>query len=258
MILTCRPSFLPIVAEVGFLEHPAYEIAQGDQTWRMGLGKECVVRPLYSGVEDALQRLLPLCNSGTRSLLLPTRSPWTAYLDNGLNGTDVVSYQGRASRHYRCRTIRAVAAPNLKRVLKGNIERGYESVQFAYREPEDALGTLHERVIGSTQDGGWAFDLYGTPFPFEEMDAYERPRKQDRFTVPMLRRYLKALGIDAFDLDFYVATKENPAYLVEYFPTWEVTTKTLAERQMFRYGMVVDEACEAKLREVFRSYNEGS
>ncbi len=44
-------------------------------------------------------------------------------------------------------------------------------------------------------DGGrWVFEEGGESYDFEETAAYSNRRKRDRFTGPMLHRYLVALG----------------------------------------------------------------
>lgn len=233
--------YLPITEEVGFLDAPARDIALRDQEWCEGLGRRATVTPLSGEIACLLDRLPVLNNAGNRWLLLPTRSSWTAYLDNFLTGTDASSYLGAAMVRNNCRSIRAVAAPDLKKLVrgKGKLERAYKSVMLEYDEPAAEPGKRRNRSIASTNDGHWVFYALGEPFGFEELDAYQQPKKQDRFTVHMLSRYLAHLGLHPFDTDFFVATKANPAYLVEFTPTWEVFSRTLEEAQQFKYGMVV-------------------
>lgn len=64
-------------------------------------------------------------------------------------------------------------------------------------------------------DGRWIFDQSGKPYPFEEVAAYWRPRKRDRFTPQMLQTYLAHFGLFPFDDDFYVVNSTSPALLLE-------------------------------------------
>lgn len=53
-------------------------------------------------------------------------------------------------------------------------------------------------MIVAMDDGGrWSFETSGDPLPFERLDAYERPRKRDRFPPELLHEYLLALGAPA-------------------------------------------------------------
>jgi len=76
------------------------------------------------------------------------------------------------------------------------------------------------RSISAMNDGGkWSFDTFGEVLPFEESEPYQAKRIKDRFTPEMLDRYLKAMGIHAFDEAFY--DSPGGAYLVEtQGPTW--------------------------------------
>jgi hypothetical protein len=63
---------------------------------------------------------------------------------------------------------------------------------------------------GVFDSGRWSFEARGMEQPFEEPEAYSSPRGRDRFTRPMLLRYLSALGIDADTTSAY-----GPAALVQ-------------------------------------------
>ena len=67
-------------------------------------------------------------------------------------------------------------------------------------------------------DGGrWRFDAVGPQQPFETTQPYQNRRVRERFPFSLLRDYLAALGLDAFNPDFYLAGQ--PATLVtEQFP----------------------------------------
>jgi hypothetical protein len=62
-------------------------------------------------------------------------------------------------------------------------------------------------------DGYWTFDTAGQQQPFERPERYAERRIRDRITPDMLRSYLAALGIRAFDEDFYMPDGE--ALLIE-------------------------------------------
>ena len=69
-------------------------------------------------------------------------------------------------------------------------------------------------------DGGsWAFEQSGKPYPFENLSAYEKPRKRDRFTRDMLVAYVQRLsGVDPFKDESFIVNRERPAILLERRP----------------------------------------
>jgi hypothetical protein len=53
-------------------------------------------------------------------------------------------------------------------------------------------------------DGGrWIFETDGEMQAFEEPENYQAKRIRDRFTIKMLERYCRALGIEPFEISFY-------------------------------------------------------
>ena len=80
-------------------------------------------------------------------------------------------------------------------------------------EGPDGLPTNSVRGVYAMNDSYWTFDAYGEEQPFEQPERYSERRIRDRFTPEMLRSYLAALGIRAFDEDFYMPNGE--AVLVE-------------------------------------------
>jgi len=53
------------------------------------------------------------------------------------------------------------------------------------------------------KESGWKLTQYGDPLPFEDMKAYELPRKKERLTVELLQKYGQALGIPLWDPSAY-------------------------------------------------------
>jgi hypothetical protein len=138
-----------------------------------------------------LRSLLPLTIPEIeRRLLVPTDSPWTAYLDNFKLGTDpsAIAY---LARRMKCLGVHVVAHD--------------EAVSLALYGPQndpDSDNTIRSIRIFRELDK-WMFRESGKPLPFEETKSYRAARVEDRFTVEMLERDLKELGIRAFATDFY-------------------------------------------------------
>jgi hypothetical protein len=74
-------------------------------------------------------------------------------------------------------------------------------------------GRLSRSIVAMNDGGRWYFHLKGTPLPFEQPEHYRARRVKDRFTIPMLRDYLAAMDIRAFDADFYAP--DRMATLIE-------------------------------------------
>ncbi|EPX58316.1 hypothetical protein D187_004072 [Cystobacter fuscus DSM 2262] len=114
----------PLTSEMGFLETGAEHAARAFAAWHTGLlaprGITVEVRAVSGSLEQALSTLLPITTPEVqRQLFLPTRSPWTAYLENGWGGTDASSAMRYMARTLGCRGLRVVAVPNTIRKDKG-------------------------------------------------------------------------------------------------------------------------------------------
>ena len=73
-----------------------------------------------------------------------------------------------------------------------------------------------DRVISCIKEnGGWKFDQFGKPLPFEDTRRYTLPRKQDRFDAQLLRDYLKAMGLYPYEAAFFRVSEIDPGVLVE-------------------------------------------
>ncbi len=213
--LLLEDRWAPVSSELGFLETSATHAARGFAAWLSGLqderGTAVQVRPVSGSLEQVLSALLPLTNvERRRYLFIPTRSPWTAYLDNGWDGADVSTRLPHMARTFGCRGLRVVAVPHTLRGHKGR----YGAVMLDVFSPHQT-GPTYLRALGASNDGGrWVFDESGEPFPFEKPERYLARRVKDRFTFDMLKEYLHHLGLSPFDEHFYLPQGE-PAWLVE-------------------------------------------
>lgn len=206
----------PVTSEMGFLEADAEHAARAFASWQAGLmaprGITVEVHPVSGLLEQVLSSLLPLTSPETlRDLFIPTRSSWTAYVENGWGGTDAASAMPYMARTLGCRALRVVAVPNTFQKNKGR----YGAVMLEVYGPHrtDWINTV--RAVSALNDGGtWVFDQLGQPFPFEKVEQYQARRVKDRFTFDMLKEYLGHLGLSPFEADFYLP-EGAPAWLVE-------------------------------------------
>jgi hypothetical protein len=206
----------PVTSEMGFLEASAEHAAHAFAAWQGGLlesdGVTVAVRPVAGSLEQVLSSLLPLTDSETqRYLFIPTRSSWTAYVDNAHRGTYVSGVMRYMARTIGCRGLRVVAVPHTYRKGKGR----YGAVMLDVYGPHQTAWLNYVRALGASNDGGrWVFDEFGEPFPFEQREKYQERRVKDRFTFEMLKEYLHHLGLSPFEEGFFLP-EGVPAWLVE-------------------------------------------
>lgn len=82
----------PLTSEIGFLEAARDEAVDAFGKWQAPIQRNRGVRLIRHNVSGGLERvlsaLLPLTSvERRRHLFVPTVSPWTAYFDNGHQGT---------------------------------------------------------------------------------------------------------------------------------------------------------------------------
>ncbi|PTS79862.1 hypothetical protein DBR17_11465 [Sphingomonas sp. HMWF008] len=155
-------------------------------------------------MEAILKELLPLTSVECRRFLfIPTHSEWTAFVDNGHQGTDAFATISYLAKKIECVGLRATDA------LPGRTQGG---TVFELYRPEDTDWLNIERAISAIPtDGRWAFSASGAMLSFERPEFYARRRIKDRFDSEILKQYLGDLGIDAFNPSFYV----DEGFLVE-------------------------------------------
>lgn len=177
----------------GLVKGRCEAVAQGFQEWQNEFLSQHgfhLSEDVWSGtVSDALNRVLPRTTPiSTRYLFWPLNEEWTLYFDNGRLGTDASPPSVLASRLHtdgmRISLADELVEPGTGRVLQ------YGSTVFEYFESGEA-----RRFIYAANDGGkWVFNQGGTPFRFENAETYKSRLVRDRFSAPILLRYLKALN----------------------------------------------------------------
>lgn len=235
----------PITREIGFVDAGWQTVVETFLTWTRPIfargGIDLKVSEVRGDLATLLQLLPPLtAGELTRHLLVPTTSPWTALFNNGLGGSDVSSEVVSLSGFLRCRALRALAVSN---TIRDSERRGrYGAVGLELYGPEvDVLrlqrqspdgeeivlttGTLARAIVAMNDGGRWRYALEGEPLPFEQPEHYTARRIKDRFTLAMLRDYLAALGIRAFNADFYAP--DRVATLIELVGTERYVVRTL-------------------------------
>jgi hypothetical protein len=209
MYLLYNDDFAPMTSTIGFLATTIERAVQTFEDWTSGLlktqrGASLCSTPVEGALSAALPRLLPLVTPGrTRSLLVPTQGEWVAYLDNSILGSDASPIVSHMSLLIGCRSVRMTAI-DAERESQRKQGRRDSAVIFEIFEGHNTEWLNQLRSVSMLKDGRWSFEIAGTPQPFEEPENYKKQRVQDRFTIEMLDRYLRALGIRAFDEQFYL------------------------------------------------------
>ena len=138
-----------------------------------------------------------------RFLFIPTQTDWTAFFDNGHQGTDAFAPISYLAKEIGCVGVRATDA------LPGRTQGGTVFELYS-AEDTDWLNVVRS-ISAAPTDGQWAFTASGTTLSFETIEFYAKRRIKDRFNSEILKQYLEELAIDAFNPDFYA--KEG--FLVE-------------------------------------------
>jgi hypothetical protein len=199
---------------MGLIEAPSARVAEEYLSWYQSLGQDFRVDRVAS-FGASLERLPPLSAEKRRALFVPTSSAWTAFFQSGIDGSDPFPVMSELAGRLGVRAMRVCCSP-ANATWPGTVWEVYA--------PPDQGGIpplLYRRSVAAVNDGGrWTFDQAGPPFPFENLDRYELPRKRDRLDRNLLERYLGEFGLKPFDDSFYAPSDQNPAILIERVTRW--------------------------------------
>ena len=219
MKLLLDDALAPVTSEFGFVESEPAKVAdwfrQWDESNQVGRGVGVNRRVVTGTLPELLRSLEPLTSvERRRTLFMATQGPWTAYFDNGWRGGDAAMLS-EVALELGCRALRVVAVPDSMGVKAPKLKKGrYGATMLEVFGPAQTAFLNYVRSIVSSNDGDrWVFEQSGEPMPFEDLAAYRARSVRDRFTPVLLDRYLKALGVRAFEEDFYAP--ERTAFLVE-------------------------------------------
>jgi hypothetical protein len=164
-------------------------------------------RDVTGDFPSRINSLLPLTSiEHRRTLFVPTQSEWTAYFDNGWQGTDAYSAVSYLCQKLGCRGIRAVSVPDTFTDATGRGRYGATIFEIYGATTEGCSFLNTRRSISAVNDGGrWNFTAEGNALEFEKLEQYKSRKVQDRFTAEMLDQYLSPLGIHMFAAQFYEA-----------------------------------------------------
>lgn len=193
----------PITFSFGFIKSPAESVAETLLNRTKNFHPTAYIITLENSLEAALRSLLPLTGLKRRELVMPTKSPWTAYFDNIGRGGDAFPAVSYVCDVLQVQGISVSCIANTK--TRDHARKGaYGAVSFTLYAPHKTDFVNIERAIAAANDGGrWVFRESGKIQPFENTERYQSKRIADRFTSEMLEQYCSAFGIRLFEASFY-------------------------------------------------------
>ena len=203
----------PATDTIGFLRSEVNVAADAFRDWQGAIQRPRGVTLSRSDLDGSfaksILRLQPLTSvEQRRYLFIPTRSDWTAVLDNGHQGTDAFSITSFLAEKIGCDGLRVTAIPERPSMT-------YPATILEMYAPTRTDFLNITRSISATFDGKrWEFSASGQMQPFENPERYEATNIKHRFDGEMMNAYLTELGVSAFDEDFYQPIGEA-AILVE-------------------------------------------
>lgn len=203
----------PLTDTIGFLRFPTAMVAKEFVDWQSDIQRERGIlfkeNRINGDLLSTIKSILPLNSVETRRyLFIPTNSSWTAFLDNGHQGTDAFPPLSYLAEKLSCEAVWATYVP------EGQADRYPATMLEIYGSRKtDFLNRIRSIALGF--DGKkWTFSAEGEVQPFEDVQRYSERTINRRFTGEMLENYLAHMGIAAFSENFYIPNGEK-AILVE-------------------------------------------
>jgi hypothetical protein len=209
--------FAPITDTIGFLRCDSDRVAKAFLDWQSGIqnkrGVALVESKIQGELESEIRRLLPLTSvERRRYLFIPTRSNWTAFFDNGHQGTDAFSHISYLAEKLACEGIRVT-------FISDSQSEQYPATILEIFGPNKTDFLNRVRSISVAFDGRrWVFSAEGAVQPFEDIQRYTDRVMKNRFTSEMLEAYLEHLEIEAFDERFYGPNGEAAIFVEKVGP----------------------------------------
>lgn len=199
----------PVTRDFGLIECPLDRAVEVFVRWQESLGRSFSIRTATSLV-DGLEMLPPLSAERVRCVFVPTQASWTGFFQSGIDGSDPFPAMSQLARLLETRGMRVCSTPP---------DAKYPATIWELYAPPKLGGVpplLYRRSICAANDGGrWVFEQSGEPFPFEDTARYVLRRKRDRFNREILAAYLAHFDLRPLDDDFYVASHQTPAVVLE-------------------------------------------
>lgn len=197
---------IPLTKSVGLISAELSGAADAYEKWQNAIlgeyGMWVTRREITGPPQQLLEELLPLTSPvPMRSVFISTRSKWTAYFNNWVGGTEPIGPMKVLARRLGCDAMRVTLSRQTLPDRPSKEDEGtFGSVIWEVYGPD---GKTRRSVYAANDGGSWKFGAKGTPFAFEDTDAYVRKKVRDRFTEEMLKEYLAAMGARPADESWY-------------------------------------------------------
>jgi hypothetical protein len=133
-----------------------------------------------------------------RALLVTVAADWTGFFDN-----DLYENLAQAELFVLCERLQTETCFFSYNDHSNSPQRGSAHFCFYRYAPERGEPPMTQRQVMCYKESGWTFSQSGEPLPFEELEAYARPKKRDRLTMELLRSYGAAIGLPFWDPAVY-------------------------------------------------------
>ncbi|WKR20583.1 hypothetical protein AIF0345_0464 [Actinomyces israelii] len=183
----------PLTYSIDFLDATPKKVARAvTRYFRGGPTMWGRATKLNGTLQGNLLKLQPLMVAARPKILLTSTAleGWTAMFDSHAHGHGVgelIAYLAGAmrTRGYYIATASPAANP----------AHGLGGCQFYVLGPEAKLGYIRTINLIENDADQWEFETRGEIQPYEDLEAYKRPRYVDRFTEQMLTSYATAVGL---------------------------------------------------------------
>jgi hypothetical protein len=146
----------------------------------------------------------------TRHVFIPTKGVWTLFVENYGIGTDADGPMMMLSQLLRTEGLRVVMREERTNAETGRVVQYAATILVCY-----SMGSSRRSITCIDDGGRWVFETTGSPYHFEQLDAYQAKRVKDRFNKRLLLEYLRHLGVGDLGDELCVPGPGSPAYLVE-------------------------------------------
>jgi hypothetical protein len=173
--------------------------------WMKRLGFAFTKTIVDDGLDRAFASMAPLSNSKQRKLFVHAGRDWTAFFQNGVQGSDPAAHGHQLAKELDAIGMRVCITPPAYQ---------WQAVIWEVYAPQrlggDEFG--YRRSLAVANDGGkWTFINEGVPFPFERQARYIASRKRNRLDRQLLEAYLREYAINPFEPGNLIASSEAPA-----------------------------------------------
>ncbi|RPJ39774.1 MAG: hypothetical protein EHM21_15355 [Chloroflexi bacterium] len=229
--LLLKDHLAPITSSLGFIEGETSRTVEVFIGWQKEVQKKGSLAQfllsnarshnISGNLEQIFRSLLPLQKIGaSRFLFIPTRTGWTAFVDNGYRGTDPAAIAHLANL-LKSRSVWIVSIPHpLQNAGVPRKGRQGALIFEVYGHTRTHWLNLIRSIRLENDAGEWQFEQSGEPLPFEQARRY--------FDFDLMKRYLQELGLTPFEENFYLPDS-NGAILVEINKPWKAENVSLEE-----------------------------